>query len=208
MHRRAPLRRAPLWVHGVRWTAHESLSVGRLRAPGHADDAQAAANGPCPYMPAIRKHANDAKRDDEQAAVQMRSGELRPVGGGAHCGDLPQAREAASQHDGISGRHCHSCNSRRAAGFPSLCEDPARALLDLVCPRFDGVVLLDSMPLNLEGKVAWDDGGIRRSSDARCLTWSRPAGRLPRSPRRWGSVASRSTPGGAKTTSTGVLIRA
>ena len=37
--------------------------------------------------------------------------------------------------------------------------------------------------------TAWEDAGIRRSSAARSWTWSRPDGRSPRSPRRWGTGA-------------------
>jgi hypothetical protein len=78
----------------------------------------------------------------------------------------------------------------------------APASLDsLVVPQFGGVGLLDSV-LPTERSAAWEDAGIHPSSAARFWTWSRPAGRSPRSPRRWGSAISRSTPGAAKTAST------
>jgi transposase len=46
----------------------------------------------------------------------------------------------------------------------------------VVCPRFGGVVLLDSVPLDLRGEWRGTrglDGAIRRSSGARCWIWSR-----------------------------------
>jgi hypothetical protein len=48
--------------------------------------------------------------------------------------------------------------------------------------------------LSDDRSTAWEDAAIRRSSAARSSTWLRPGGRLLRSPRRWGSAPSRSTP--------------
>ena len=70
----------------------------------------------------------------------------------------------------------------------------------VVFPQFSGVVLLDSVLPNERSSMG--RRGYPSSSAAGSWTSSRPDGRSPRSPRRWASAISRSTPGGAKTAST------
>ena len=103
----------------------------------------------------------------------------------------------------------HSCSpeqlGRSASGYliRSLLNRPGIRWRLWSSPGFGGVVLLDSVPLKLRGE--WH--GTTRLSAGVPPQGPRPGrGRpaSPRSPQTWGSATRRSTPGAAKTASTGL----
>jgi hypothetical protein len=65
-------------------------------------------------------------------------------------------------------------------------------------PGFPEVSYWDPCATRAGRRVARDDGAPRLGSGAKFWTWSRPAGRSPRSPRRWGSATSPPMPGAAR----------